>query len=97
MDEEELAIRQWLADWYDWCDWLQRQPSHCSYQTPERLLYLREGAGSSGLVVYHSGWGWRLRKGWLITWAYLVAEYLIVPVGGPFITMFERKEIQCEL
>lgn len=80
LSDQDL-VEQWLRDLYDLCDFLDLRPGHHAYQAslPERFHYLL-GESVSGLVVYHNGWGWRLRKDWKTVWDYLANEYVLLDV-----------------
>ncbi|MCZ7568801.1 MAG: hypothetical protein M5U01_09465 [Ardenticatenaceae bacterium] len=52
---EALTLRQY-------CEWLAQQPRRCSYKIPSRIRADRKSR--QDVIVYHSGWGWRLCRGW---------------------------------
>ncbi len=57
-----------LDAWASLCEWLNEQPSKCSYRGgPHGYLLTdsyRRQRQQLDVVFYSSGWGWRLRRNW---------------------------------
>lgn len=73
MPIEEIDLNLWR----EFCEWLDARPYKCAVQSqiPEKFHFTYSGGGvrgvqnhreriATGLIIYRSGWGWRLRKGW---------------------------------